>query len=89
MRIEKGNGHDMYPYVWVLVDADELMCDVRALPYSTWIGTIRLDTGKISVWTPAASIPRGYKRAALAVLEEAKEALLKGALPVRGPRLAP
>lgn len=59
----------------VLVDAGEVQCDTRALPYPTWIGTINARTRKISVWTPAAGVPRGYKRAALAMLEEALASL--------------
>lgn len=73
MKIELSTvGRDTYT---VLVDANELQCDVRKLPYSTWIGTINARTRKINVWTPAASIPRGYKRAALALLETALEGL--------------
>lgn len=52
----------------VHVDANELDCGARRLPYPTCIGTIG-PKGKINVWTPAASKPRGYRSAALAMLE--------------------
>lgn len=71
MKIEKGYAHSVYPYVTVSVDANELQCDVRKLPYPTWIGTIDLETWKIRRWNPAASIPRGYPRAAETALAAA------------------
>lgn len=64
MQIKQGFAHSVYSYVTVHVDANELKCDVRALPYPTTIGTIQLDNWKVRRWNPAASIPRGYKRAA-------------------------
>ena len=57
----------------VSVDANELDCGYKRLPYPTWIGTVNVRTGKIEVWTPAASVPRGYKAAARAALEKALE----------------
>lgn len=60
--------------VTVHVDANELQCDVRLLPYPTCIGTISRSTGKVRLWTPAASTPRGYKAAALRMLEEQAKA---------------
>lgn len=60
----------------VHVDSDELQCDVRKLPYPTCIGVVNVKTGKISVWTPAAAVPRGYKRAALEMLDQALKQLL-------------
>ncbi len=62
-------------YVTVLVHPNELQCDVRPLPYCTWIGSIDKTTGRINVWTPAASVPRGYRKAARQALEDVKEAL--------------
>ena len=56
--------------VLVRVDTDALTCDVRPLPYPTYIGTISRTTRKVSGWTPAASTPRGYRKAAKAELEE-------------------
>ena len=54
----------------VRVDANELRCDGgKLLPYPTTIGVIRLDTFTVQHWTPAAYKPRGYKAAALRVLE--------------------
>lgn len=55
----------------VHVDADELQCDTRALPYPTCVGTIdtRVPGGKNEVWSPAASKPRGYRAAAAELLE--------------------
>lgn len=59
----------------VHVDPGELQCDVRALPYGTCIGVLyprrNRAKGRFDVWTPAASIPRGYKRAAKLMLETA------------------
>lgn len=75
MHIEKGSAHTKYNYWTVRVEPNELQCNVRKLPYGTWIGTIQED-GKINVWTPAASVPRGYKAAAKAVLEGAREKLI-------------
>lgn len=60
----------------VHVDTDELMCDTRTLPYPTCIGCVH-PTGKIDVWTPAASKPRGYPRAARAYMEAARDTLRK------------
>lgn len=68
-RLEKS---DTVPgFFTVHVDAHELQCDVRALPYPTCVGVIdvRRLGGKIDVWTPAASVPRGYHKAAKALLE--------------------
>lgn len=62
-------------YVVVRIDANELQCDVRAVPYPTWIGTIDRKTLKINVWTPAASVPRGYRKAAKKALEDVRGAL--------------
>jgi len=85
MRIEIGSAHSSYPYVTVLADANELHCDRKALPYSTWIGTIRLDTLEIYVWHPAAYKPRGYRRAAVAMLEAAVEAIKAGTAVINQP----
>jgi hypothetical protein len=52
----------------VHVDAGELQCDVRPLPYPTCIGCIDVTKKRVALWSPAASKPRGYKPAALAML---------------------
>lgn len=74
MKLCKRNvGHGDY-YV-VLVEKDELQVESgKRLPYITYIGTIDLD-GKINVWTPAAYKPRGYPKAAQAMLEQARDQL--------------
>jgi len=75
MKIEKGTAHGKYAYWTVRVDPHELsVASGKTLPYSTWIGTID-ETGKINIWTPAASVPRGYKDAAKVMLEEARDQL--------------
>lgn len=76
MKIEKGDAHKSYVYWTVQVNANELVvASGKKLPYGTWIGTIRKSkTGNkfvINVWTPAASVPRGYKAAAKELLEQA------------------
>jgi len=67
MRIEPAT---YIPQTWTVhVDAGELVvASGKALPYPTCIGTFN-DRGRINVWTPAASVPRGYKAAAKALLE--------------------
>ena len=65
----------------VHVDADELQCSARALPYATCIGmfyfTVASPKGyMVNVWTPAGLAPRGYKRAAEALLRATAEAQL-------------
>lgn len=62
-------------YVTVIVHPNELQCDVRPLPYCTWIGSIDKATGRINVWMPAASVPRGYRKAALRALKDVRAAL--------------
>lgn len=58
----------------VSVDAGEFMCDGgKVLPYPTWIGTVSKSTGRVRVWTPSASVPRGYHSAARRALEEIAE----------------
>jgi len=73
-------------YVTVLVNPGELWCDSRALPYTTWIGTIDRASGRIRVWTPAARVPRGYHKAARAMLERVKDALGIYHAPAPAPR---
>jgi len=81
VKIEPGTAAGTTPYFTVLVDPGELVvASGERLPYSTWIGTIRLQEGRspqITVWTPAASVPRGYKAAAQAMLEEAAARLVR------------
>lgn len=58
----------------VHVDANELRCATKYLPYPTCIGVIHMKgpkRGKAEVWTPAASKPSGYKMAAVVTLEAA------------------
>jgi hypothetical protein len=55
----------------VSVDPGELVVESgKSLPYATTIGTFN-KRGTIKVWTPAAYVPRGYPKAAKAVLEKA------------------
>lgn len=73
MKIEKSQyGENTYT---VQFDAGELITDSgRAVPYPSWAGTIKLGRGNrvvYNVWTPAASVPRGYKSAAKRFLEVA------------------
>lgn len=65
------------PHVYrVLVDAGQLVvASGRSLPYATWIGTVDARKRRINVWTPAASVPRGYRAAAEEMLESILESL--------------
>jgi len=71
--------------VLVRVDAGDLKCgfNEKPLPYPTYVGTISRATRKVSVWTPAAYKPRGYREAALRLLEEQAEQLLPEAHTLR------
>lgn len=62
----------------VHVDADELNCGFKKLPYPTCISLVNVKTGKVIVWTPAAYKPRGYRAAALLMLNDALAVLKKG-----------
>ena len=75
MKIERGTAGGVPEYYTVLVDKDELKCSQTTMPYSAWIGTISAEG--INLWEPAATIPRGYKAAAMRMLEQAQEQLLK------------
>lgn len=67
-KIEKGNTLGAGTYWKVQIDANKLVTPSgKKLPYATWIGTIG-DDGRISLWYPAASVPRDYKKAAMALL---------------------
>jgi hypothetical protein len=58
----------------VMFDAGELVTDSgKAVPYSSYAGTIKLSGNRVTynVWTPAASVPRGYKTAAKRFLQAA------------------
>jgi len=86
MRLERDDANKGYR---VLVDANELVVPSKTfggsrLPYATWIGFIT-DDGAIRVWTPAAYVPRGYRAAAKAVLERARDEILKGENPITRP----
>jgi hypothetical protein len=53
------------------VDAGELVCDGgKPLPYPTYIGVVDWKRARVTVWTPAASKPRGYRSAAKRTLED-------------------
>ena len=67
MRIENSSVPGTQGIVTVHVEANELDCGQRRLPYAACIGTIG-PKGRIRVWTPAASKPRGYRAAAEALL---------------------
>lgn len=61
-------GGDNY---WTLdAKAGDVAVNGRTIPYAFSLGTIDPD-GRINVWTPAASVPRGYRRVARAKLEAA------------------
>jgi hypothetical protein len=69
-------------YWLVTLDADELVvASGRKVPYPFYLGTIRERRGRaiLRTWTPAASVPRGYKAAATAAMHNALEALLTSA----------
>lgn len=85
MRIELGAAHTGRRYWTVLVEENELVTESgKVLPYSTTIGTVD-ERGKVSVWTPAASKPRDYKRTALELLEQARASLIQdGAIKAPG-----
>jgi len=55
--------------ILVRVEPNELQCGSKLLHYSTYVGTISRSTGKITVWEPAARKPKGYRKAAKALLE--------------------
>lgn len=76
MQLHHENTHTM-----VSVDPGELQCKVRALPYAAFIGTIHHASGAIRVWTPAGYVPRGYRVAAKAVLERARDQIFPPGLP--------
>lgn len=61
-------------YWAIAIDAGELIVKSgKPLPYPTWIGTVREEKGKVKVkvWTPAASVPRGYKESATRMMARA------------------
>jgi len=75
MKIEQGKATTR-PYFTVSVHKDELVvASGKTLPYPAWIGTIGGD-GKITVWHPVGYRPRGYKVAAWAMLEKARQQLI-------------
>lgn len=41
----------------------------KVYPNATWIGTFDIVSGKLNVWTPVGYVPRGWKDAARAILE--------------------
>lgn len=68
MRIEKCQ--HMKDAVKVHVEPNELDCGQRLLPYGCCVGVVHRDTRKCEVWMPAASTPRGYRKAAARLLAE-------------------
>lgn len=88
MKIERT--HTGGPFWAVRVDANELSVESgKRLPYPTTVGLIDVRSGKIHVWTPAASKPRGYPAAARALLEQARDQLAaEGKLKVASPKAA-
>jgi len=79
MKVELKTTPGMAPYYTVLVEKDEL--DIgggKKLPFSTWLGTIEKTSNRITLWTPAGYCPRGYKKAALAVLEDVAKKIREG-----------
>jgi len=54
----------------VCVDADELRCDKRTLPYPTCIGVVNVKRGTFNLWTPAALVPSGYRQAATRAMHD-------------------
>ena len=73
MKIERGTA--MTPPYWtVLVEANELVtASGKTVPYCTWIGTI--SAKGITLWRPCGYLPRDYKPAAMALLEQAQQQL--------------
>jgi len=66
--IKKGDAPGAGHYFTVTVDAEKLVTPSgKVLPYPTTIGTIGAG-GEIRLWYPAASHPRDYKKAAMALL---------------------
>lgn len=62
-------------YYTVLVAKDELILPSgKPMGFSTWLGTIDATRG-INLWTPAGYCPRGYKQAAMEVLEKVQKQL--------------
>jgi hypothetical protein len=59
--------------VLVRVKPNELQCGSKLLQYSTYVGCISRSTGKVTVWEPAASKPRGYRQAVKDLLERLVE----------------
>lgn len=64
MRIEDIGGGRLK----VHVDAGELDCNGRPLPYATCLGVVDKIKEEIDLYIPAASRPRGYRKAAMRVL---------------------
>lgn len=61
----------------VHVDPNELVVGSgKRLPYGTTIGVVR-PSGRIDVWSPAASKPRGYREAAKRMMEDARDELCR------------
>jgi len=50
----------------------------KKLPFSTWLGTINYDGSIINLWIPAGYCPRGYRKAAMKVLEQVAQEIKEG-----------
>lgn len=80
MRIVEATAYRTERAWRVEVDANEVTVDSgRTVPYPTTIGIVHV-SGLLSVWTPAAYVPRGYKAAATRMLEEARDRLIADGL---------
>ena len=68
------------PYYTVAVDAGELQtARGKRLPYKTWVGLVRAyEPFAITVWYPAAPVPRGYRAAAMRFLQLAQAEIREG-----------
>lgn len=68
----------MSEFIQSTTDPDKVLVrvqpnELQGVPYSTYVGIISRSTGKVSVWTPAASKPKGYRKAAKELLESLAE----------------
>ncbi len=72
MVIEKGSVRGVPEYFLVRVAPGEL-----GTSFGFTAGTILVSGGKINVWTPATSVPRGYKEKARKLLDAARDSLVR------------
>lgn len=62
-------------YWTVHVDPGEYEVHGRKVSYAFCLGTID-PSGRVNVWTPVASVPRGYKQASLVTLQAVAKSLI-------------